>query len=107
MAKQVKWNDKKLTQQIEAAAGDNILKAVLIIERDAKKMVAVDTGRLRSSITHEIIRYKRDVIGKVGTNVNYAIAQEYGTSRMSAHPYLRPALAKNLTRIRQLFGRKR
>ncbi len=103
MAKQVKWNDKKLTQQIASAAGDNILKAVLIIERDAKKMVAVDTGRLRSSITHEIIRYKRDVIGKVGTNVLYGIFQEFGTSRMSASPFLRPALAKNLSKIKALF----
>ncbi len=103
MAKQVKWNDKKLTQQIASAADDNILKAVLIIERDAKKMVAVDTGRLRSSITHEIIRYKRDVIGKVGTNVLYGIFQEFGTSRMSASPFLRPALAKNLSKIKALF----
>lgn len=106
MAHNLKWNDKKITQQIAAAADDNILKAVLIVERDAKKMVAVDTGRLRNSITHEIIRYKKDVIGRVGTNIPYGIFQEYGTSRMSAHPYLRPALAKNLTRIKELFRRK-
>tara|TARA_Y100000310_G_C19952537_1_gene477509 strand:+ start:92 stop:415 length:324 start_codon:yes stop_codon:yes gene_type:complete len=106
MARNFKWNDKKITQQIAEAAGDNILKAVLIVERDAKKMVAVDTGRLRNSITHEIIRYKKDVIGRVGTNIHYGIFQEYGTSRMSAHPYLRPALAKNLTRLKELFRRK-
>lgn len=54
---------------------------------------AVRTGRLRGSITW---RLGRDVVGlfaDVGTAVEYAPYVELGTSRMSARPFLRPALA--------------
>jgi len=62
------------------------------------------TGRLRASITHEIEEVKNEIIGKVGTNVEYASNVEFGTSKQSAQPYLRPALKKNLPKIKQLFG---
>ncbi len=107
MAGNVKWDDRKLKQQVAAAAaGGGMERAVLMVESDAKRFVAVDTGRLRSSITHEIERSKNEIVGRVGTNVVYGIVQEYGSSRMPAHPYLRPSLAKNLNKIRQLFGGK-
>lgn len=73
---------------------------------DAKREVRVDTGRLRASITHEVEKTKNEIIGRVGSNVEYAIPQEYGTSKMSAHPYLRPALEKNKGKIKQLLGGK-
>jgi len=69
-------------------------------------MVAVDTGRLRASITHEIEITKNEVVGRIGTNVDYAIVQEYGSSKMAAHPYLRPSLRKNLGKIKALFKEK-
>ncbi len=103
MAKQVKWNDRKLKQQVAAAADGGMEKAVLMVESDAKRIVRVDTGRLRASITHEIEKTRNMITGRVGTNVNYAIAQEYGTSKQSGHAYLRPALVKNLSKIKQLF----
>jgi len=57
------------------------------------------TGRLRSSITHEI----EGTIGYVGTNVEYAKAVELGTEKQSPQPYLRPALHKNEKEILKLF----
>jgi len=57
------------------------------------------TGRLRSSITHEI----EGTIGYVGTNVEYAKAVELGTEKQSPQPYLRPALHKNEKKIIGLF----
>lgn len=53
----------------------------------------VQTGRLRSSITHELV--KRDdgtLVARVGTNVEYARFVEEGTDRAPPYPYLRPAL---------------
>ncbi len=98
-----KWDDRKLRQAVDVRIRSNMERAVLMVENDAKRFVAVDTGRLRSSITHEITESKNEVKGVVGTNVDYAIAQEYGTSRQSGTPYLRPALKKNIPKIRQMF----
>lgn len=62
------------------------------IERDAKKRCPVDTGRLRGSITTNIIS---TYSGEVGTNVEYAEYVEYGTRYQSAQPYFEPAVEKN------------
>ena len=76
-------------------------KAVLIVERQAKKDCPVDTGRLRSSITSEVSGDE----GKVGTNVEYAADVELGTTRRPATPYLFPALEKQKDRIKELLGK--
>lgn len=62
------------------------------VERRAKRLCPVDTGRLRSSITHALFVEDGDLTAHVGTDVEYAAYVELGTSRMSAQPYLRPAL---------------
>lgn len=62
------------------------------VERDAKRLCPVDTGRLRSSITHVTGVDGRGLVAKVGTNVDYALPVEMGTSKSRAQPFLRPAL---------------
>jgi HK97 gp10 family phage protein len=77
-------------------------KKALRIVRQAKQLAPVDTGRLRSSITAELIRSGRKPKAVVGTNVEYAPFVEFGTSKQPAQPFLRPAarqvLDKNVTR---------
>lgn len=66
------------------------LKAgALIIQNEAKQRAPYKTGTLRRSI-HTEMRSKAQAV--VGTDVEYAVYQEFGTSKMKAHPYLRPAL---------------
>lgn len=60
-------------------------------EKIAKEHVAVDTGNLRRSITHEVTMRRKPFV-RIGTNVRYGIYQELGTRYHPAHPYLRPAL---------------
>lgn len=55
-------------------------KACLIVENDAKLTCPVDTGNLRSSITHVV----NDNVGIVGTNVEYAPYVEFGTGLFSS-----------------------
>lgn len=56
----------------------------------------VDTGRLRSSITHRTDEREKSVA--IGTNVEYGIYLELGTVRMPAgYPFLKPALVKNIS----------
>ena len=87
-------------KEYEDAISKAMKEAVLIVEADAKRKAPVDTGRLRASITNEIREIARQVIeGRVGTNVDYARYLELGTSRMSAKPYLRPALRRNFKKV--------
>ena len=106
MASNVKWYGQKLIKEVGQKCFQNMEKACLLVEGDAKREVRVDTGRLRASITHEIEKTKDETIGRVGSNVEYAVYQEYGTSKMRGHPYLRPALERNKGRIKQLLGGK-
>jgi len=48
---------------------------------------SVQTGRLRNSIGYNVVGPAR---AQVGTNVEYGLYLEFGTSRMPARPFLRP-----------------
>ena len=61
---------------------DFLTAAALGVERDAKKKAPVDTGRLRSSLTHEV----EDTLARVGTDVEYAAFMEYGTGTQTDGP---------------------
>lgn len=68
---------------------------------------AVDTGRLRSSITHRVEASGPSVIGLVGTNVEYASYLEFGTSRMEARPFLRSTVHELGVDIARILAGKR
>lgn len=103
MASKVLWYGVKLVQKVNTANKKVINKACLLVVRDAKKLCPVDTGRLRSSITHEV----EGTTGRVGSNVEYARAVEMGSEdpefNRAPQPYLRPALHKNEKAILALF----
>lgn len=80
------------TATVEKDVSKLIKNTLHNIERDAKKECPYDTGRLRGSITTNIIS---TYSGEVGTNVEYAEYVEYGTRYQSAHPYFEPAVEKN------------
>lgn len=76
-----------------------LLKAALIVEGGATKIVPVDTGRLKASITHRI---EGDKV-YVGTNVVYGAKIEYGGSKKAPQGYLRPSLYANEKKIREIL----
>lgn len=83
-----------------------VKRAALNVEGGAKERSPVDTGRLRASIAHEI--QEGGLSALVGTNVEYAPHQEFGTQRMAAQPFLFPALEAErpvfLARLRSELG---
>jgi HK97 gp10 family phage protein len=81
-----------LLRDVSGPVAADLLRRVIQVEATAKRLCPVDTGRLRSSITHELGVDSRGLVGTVGTNVTYAPYVEFGTSRMRAQPFLRPAL---------------
>lgn len=102
-------------------ATERALQAIgVMIEGEAIVRVPVDSGRLKGSITYatkkesdnpsgaakhtdKVSRPWEKHILHVGTNVEYAQHIEYGTRRMSAQPYLRPALNDNRSKIAKIF----
>lgn len=97
------------TKQIEQALNKAIAKALEEIgmraESAAKKNLtasgAVDTGRLRASVTHQLDTSTDSVY--IGTNVEYAPYIELGTRKMKARPYLRPAASDHADEYRAVL----
>ncbi len=60
---------------------------------DMRRMVPVLSGDLLGTIKEEHGEgYGRVNFGDVGSGVDYHLYQEFGTSKMAAQPYARPAL---------------
>jgi HK97 gp10 family phage protein len=70
----------------------DIQRRALQVDAAAKGFAPVDTGRLRSSITNEMGVDGQGVFARIGTDVEYAIYQEFGTRFQAGTPFLRPAL---------------
>jgi len=95
-----KDNTDKFFKKVEAQVSANLKTATMLVERDAKIFCPVLTGTLKRSITHEFPG-KHTAI--VGSNIEYAPHVELGTSKMAAHPFLRPAIIKNRKAIKRLL----
>lgn len=69
----------------------DLQRRALQVDRAAKRLCPVDTGRLRSSITNELGN-DGGLVAVIGTNVEYAPYVELGTRSAPAQPFLLPAL---------------
>lgn len=72
---------------------------VIVAEGEIKSATPVRTGRLRSSITHEV----RDLTGVVGTNVYYAPYVEFGTVKMAPRRMFAVGIERAWPRIQQIW----
>jgi HK97 gp10 family phage protein len=92
---QVVLDQGALHRLLESPSGDvgkELTRRTLKVHRAAVNLCAVDTGRLRASITWRLGNDSRGLVGIVGTSVEYAPYLEFGTRYMAAQPFLRPAL---------------
>lgn len=64
--------------------------------------VAVDTGYLRSRNSYVINRNEL----MLHNDCHYAGYQEYGTYKMRAHPFFKPAVYNHINEIRAMAGLK-
>lgn len=74
-----------------------------LVETAAKYYVPVDTGELQESITTEIEETGKTIVGRVAPHTYYAGFVEYGTYKMRAQPYMRPALDESRGPIMDIF----
>ncbi len=94
----VEWHPEAITAEIEKTAMDRLESAGEMIATSARQKVPVDTGRLKDSI--RVTRLKGDPKMNIrvyaGNRLKggpfYAHMVEYGTVKMAAKPFLRPAL---------------
>ena len=121
--RKILWYGAEVVKKVNAENKKIIERACILVETDIKKSMkpgsgneyprpggkihkasapgeppAVDTGRLRSSYTHEV----EGTTGYVGTNVKYALPLEIGIG-MQPRPHIRPALHRNEKKILALF----
>lgn len=73
---QNKWYDKQIAAKIREIMRQRLMLAGEFVADAAKLNAPVDTGNLRASINHRLIRYDRV---RIGTNVFYAPYMEFGT----------------------------
>ena len=83
-----------------SSMGRALRAGALVVEGHAKYYVPVDTGNLRSSIGTEGDNNK----AIVGASAEYAAYVEFGTVRMEAQPYMRPAVYSHVGEIEQAAG---
>ena len=79
---------QEMMQKVLKAINIGIQKATFDIERHALRLVPVDTGRLKGSIYAKT--GKNSIT--IGSDTEYDKFVEFGTVRMRAQPFLRPAI---------------
>lgn len=94
------FNAEKLQKKINSLKNlslkSGLQKAALRVERDAKLIVPVDTGLLRSSITTHVDSNS----ATIGTSIEYAAKVELGIGQRR-QPYLTPAFNMNRDNIKK------
>lgn len=81
----------ELSRRFPSAVRAVVDKTVMDAKAVALQRVPVDTGRLKNSISTEVSESGDSVEGVLYTDVEYGPYQEFGTRRMSAQPFFRPA----------------
>ncbi|WP_349406449.1 HK97-gp10 family putative phage morphogenesis protein [Clostridium perfringens] len=71
--------DEYVNKTLPNNAKQGMEKACLVVEATAKKGCPVDLGQLRASITHDVEEQGREIVGYVGTNLEYGVYVHEGT----------------------------
>lgn len=104
MSSELRWHGKEALAKAQGGMKRGLEAAAIVVLGETDNNIVtkniIDTSHLRGSMTHEV---KGDT-ATVGTNVEYAVYHEFGTSRMAARPFLRPAVDEHRAEIRKAFA---
>lgn len=76
-------NSGKVLSEMERVARAALTEASLVITAQAKVLAPHDTGDLRDSIKHQLDGSDTEVKSKIGSPLDYAIYQEFGTGEFA------------------------
>lgn len=97
--------DTKELDRLAGKLGVNVDRALASIaeqvQGEAAVRAPVDTGALKNSIAAE---KKSQFLWWVADGVEYGIHQEFGTSRMSAQPFMIPAVESVRRQVAKIIG---
>ena len=104
------WNGKEIQRDMIKELGDGFYKDAGVIADKARGAVPKRTGKLGESIRYTRSRDKSKpaayvFAGDTQRGLEYAAAVEYGTSKIEAQPFMRPAVASTRYRV-QVTARK-
>ena len=117
------WYGKRVVKQIETEINSRLMQSAVLVKETAKKSMPLNllpnispvprskpgdppyaqTQKLYKSIDIEKIPERMAV--KIGTNVKYGKYLELGTRKMRWRPWLVPALARNMSKIKAIFAK--
>ena len=79
---------------VRNASTEAVINVLERMKEDAEALVPYRTGKLWKSIDYEVYQVPSNIgpiVGELTANTDYAQYVEYGTSRMAARPFIRPA----------------
>ena len=95
----LKWDGLTAIKDFDNANFKGLTESAILVEGRSAGTVHVDSGDLKRSIGRNI----RKETAYVGTTIEYAPYEEFGTRFRPAHPYLRPAFFKSIKEINNIF----
>jgi len=101
------WRPEQLKRDIQKKLLTNAEAVGTFVAGRASQLAPKRTGALAAAIDYVVTRSGWDVEIVVGvpkaSKAFYARFQEFGTRRMAAHPFLRPAVQQNAAEIVRLL----
>jgi HK97 gp10 family phage protein len=88
---------------LEGATREGVRDVAQAIADEARANAPVRTGALRDSIEMTVVS---DEAAQVSVGVDYGVYQEFGTSKMSAQPFLTPAVESVRARAGEIIARR-
>ena len=98
--KLIKYGD--INKGIDNGVAESVLEACIRVQTEARNLAPVKSGNLKGSISFKAEKGSDGDLnvnpakgeGYVGSNLPYAVYQEFGTRKMKPQPFLRPAISR-------------
>lgn len=118
MSPVTEWNADKLLAQVSGQVINGMDRACSFAAEQARSRAPVGaTGKIQRLVDYEVVPKGNDVVGRVGVSKGkdsgasasqgeafYWRFHEYGTKKMRARPFIRPAVLENGDEIVRLIG---
>jgi HK97 gp10 family phage protein len=102
------WRQDELMAQISGRVISGMDKACAFAANDAKRRMRRRTGLAQSQVAYEVRPIRNTIWGWIGVRKGdafYWYFHEIGTTKMSAHPAIRPAVFENGAQIVRLIAK--
>lgn len=93
---------EQIANEVPKAMEDMVSNVGGVVLTEARNNVPVDTGALKGSLTLEVNKGGDSPSAIVGSNLDYAIHVEDGTSRQAPQPFMKPAAKVGKSKMNEI-----